>query len=125
MSASIRESTVEEAALDWFEELGYAIRHGPEIAPDEPGAERSGYDEVVLGRRLRDAIADLNEGIPDETQEEAFRKVLRPESPSLVANNRSFHRMLVDGVPVEYQRSDGSLAGDRAKPRTSTQPGAD
>jgi len=54
------ESVVEEAALSWLAGLGYTIRHGPDIAPDEPFAERDGYGQVVLERRLRQALHRLN-----------------------------------------------------------------
>lgn len=111
----VSESTVEDAALGWFDGLGYTVLHGPEIAPEEPAAERDSYEDVVLAGRLRKAIDRLNPRIPAEARREAFRKVTLPESPSLVANNRTFHRMLVDGVEVEYQREDGSIAGDRVR----------
>ena len=105
MSATnLSESVVEDAALGWFEQLGYTVLHGPLIAPGEPGAERATYQDVTLNARLRDAIAALNPQIPADAREEAFRKVLRPDSPTLVGNNRAFHRMLGDGVEVEYQR---------------------
>jgi len=110
---SLNESHVEEAALEWFGELGYSVGHGPQIAPDEPDAERSSFGDVVLARRLRDAIQRLNPLIPQEGQEEALRKVLRLDSPSFIGNNRAFHKMLRDGVEVEYSRADGSIAGDR------------
>jgi type I restriction enzyme R subunit len=109
------ESEVEEAALGWFEELGYAVLHGPDIAPEEPAAERSDYHQVLLEGRLREALARLNPAIPADALDEAFRKVTRPESPALLVNNRALHRMLVDGVEVEYSRPDGSVAGDRAR----------
>jgi type I restriction enzyme R subunit len=106
------ESTVEAAALSWFEELGYAVAHAPHLAPGEIAAERRSFADVVLAGRLRDAIAQLNPAIPSDAREEAFRKVLRHDASSLTANNRAFHRMLRDGVPVEYRRDDGSIAGD-------------
>ena len=109
------ESVVEQATLSWFEELGYAVAHGPSIAPGEPEAERNSFGDVVLVGRLRDAIDRLNPDIPAEAREEAFRKVLRPESPSLVGNNRAFHSMLRDGVEVEYRSDDGTIRGDRAR----------
>jgi type I restriction enzyme R subunit len=65
--------------------------------------------------RLRDAIRRLNPAIPGEAQEEALRKVLRVATPSLTQTNRAFHRMLRDGVPVEYPRPDGSIAGDHVR----------
>jgi type I restriction enzyme R subunit len=113
--AELNESAVEEAALSWFEELGYTILHGPNIAPGEPGEERDSLSHVVLQQRLQDAIDRLNPDIPDEARSEALRKVLRLDAPSLVGNNRAFHAMLRDGVEVEYRRDDGSIAGDRVQ----------
>jgi type I restriction enzyme, R subunit len=111
----IAESALECAALEWLCSLGYAITAGPDIAPGESLAERTNYGQVVLEGRLHAAIRDLNPGIPAEAQDEAVRRVLRAEHPSVVTNNRAFHRMLVDGVDVEYQRADGTIAGDKAR----------
>lgn len=109
------ESVVEQAALAWLEALGFAVAHGPEIAPGELAVERDDYGQVVLHRRLRDALARLNPDLPPEALDEAFRRLTRPESADLVANNRALHRMLVDGVNVEYRRPDGTIAGAQAR----------
>jgi type I restriction enzyme R subunit len=106
------ESTVEEAALAWLEGLSYAVNDGPEIAPGAPFAEREDYGQVVFERRLRQALQRLNPEAPPDAIDEAFRRLTRPDSPSLAANNHAIHRYLVEGVPVEYQRADGSLRGD-------------
>ena len=110
--AAFTESVVEQAALAWLESIGYLIVSGPEIAPGEMSAERENYGQVVLERRLRQALRRLNPQVPSDALEEAFRKLTRPDSPSLVANNHIVHKYLVEGVPVEYQRQDGSLGGD-------------
>ena len=89
---TIYESDIEKASLDWLADLGYTVLHGPDIAPDTPDAERSAYNEVILTRRLRNAVARLNPKIPADAQEEAT-----PQSPksrfllTLVQNNRAFH----------------------------------
>ena len=113
----LTESVVEDAALAWLEGLGYAVKHGPEIAPGEIFAERSDptYRDVVLERRLRDALVRLNPNLPAEAVEDAYRKLTRTDAPSLIDLNRTVHRMLVDGVTVEYRRSDGSIAGAQAR----------
>jgi type I restriction enzyme R subunit len=111
---SLNESHVEEAALEWFGELGYAVGHGPQMAPGEPAAERDSFGEVVLVGRLREALRQLNPTLPEEAREEALRKVLRVATPSLVQTNRAFHRLLRDGVDVEYARPDGSTKHDKA-----------
>jgi len=107
----IHEASVESAALSWLSSLGYAVLHGPAIAPGEPAAERTDYSQVILESRLRQAIDRLNPGLPAEAQEEAFRKLTRAAGATLVARNHAVHRMLTEGVTVEYRRSDGSIGG--------------
>jgi type I restriction enzyme R subunit len=63
----LNEFIVEEAALEWLGELGYAIGHWPQFAPGEPAAERDSFGEVVLVGRLREAIRRLNPAIPNVT----------------------------------------------------------
>jgi type I restriction enzyme R subunit len=115
MISGLTESQVEEATLEWLAGLGYTVLAGGLIAPDEPAAERDSYDEVVLARRLRRSLDRLNPDLPAEAIEDAFRKLLHPDAPSLVERNRAVHRMLVDGVTVEYRRPDGSIAGAQAR----------
>jgi type I restriction enzyme R subunit len=110
----LTESVVEEAALAWFEGLGYTILHGPDIAPGEPAAERDSYAQVLLEGRLREALARLNPQFPASARDEALRKLKHPEAPGLLANNRALHRYLVEGVPVEYP-AEGRIVGDHAR----------
>jgi type I restriction enzyme, R subunit len=111
------ESVVEEAALDWLSELGYTVLHGPEIALGEPAAERRdpNYRDVVLERRLGEAMGRLNPGLPQAAIEEARRKLMRSDGPSLVARNNRMHLLLVDGITVEHTRADGSIGGAQVK----------
>ena len=81
---AITESIVEEAAIDWLRGLGYQYLPGPDIACDGPYPERGSYADVLLEERLRSALAALNPDIPAEALEDAFRKVTRPDSPSLI-----------------------------------------
>jgi type I restriction enzyme R subunit len=113
--ARLNESVVEQAALAWLEGAGWRIAHGPDIAPDQPLAERRDYGEVMLSARLRDALARLNPAQPAEALEDAFRKLTRPEGAELVARNRALHRLLVDGVTVEYRDQDGAIRGAQAR----------
>jgi len=106
------ESVIEQTALDWLKEMGYTIAFGGDIAPDEPAAERENYGEVILTGRLKKALKRINPNIPAEALEDAFRKVTRPNLPSLVGNNRAFHKMLADGIEVEY-RHEGRIKGDK------------
>src|SRR6266481_1954594 len=111
---SFTESVVEDAALAWLESLGYTVKHGPEIAPGELFAERDDYGQVILASRLREALARLNPTLPAEAIDDAFRKITRLEGATLDARNRTFHRLLVDGVTVEH-RADGTIRGAQAQ----------
>ena len=111
----IAESEVEEAALDWLAGLGWSVAHGPDIEPDTPGEERSDYEEVVLKDRLRAALARLNPALPGEALDDAFRRLTSPEGANLETGNRAFHRMLVDGVTVEYRDKSGAVRGAQAR----------
>ena len=109
---TITEADVEKAALEWLSALGWRVAHGPDIAPGAPDAERDDYGQVVLDYRLRDALASLNPSLPDSALDDAFRKLTDPGGSTLEARNREFHRMLVNGVEVEYRDDGGRVRGD-------------
>ncbi len=114
-SSRLTESDVEDAALTWLGDLGWQITHGPDIAPDTLHAERTDYDEVVLAQRLRDSLVRLNPDLPITALDDAYRKLTHPEGSTLVARNRAFHRMTVDGVGVEYLTADGEIRGAQVR----------
>ncbi len=105
---SLAESDVEEAALAWFRELGFATVYGPSLLPEESRvAERLSEVDVILIERLRLSLGRINSKIPEAALEQAIRKLTRSETPSLVENNRRFHRMLVDGIDVDFLGLEG------------------
>ena len=108
------ESTIETATLDWFGEIGYTVRNGPSIAPGEAEADRDSYETPYLPQRLKDALFHLNPYLPIAALDDAFNKITRPEFPSPIQNNHAFHRMLIDGAPVEYL-GDGRIIYDTAR----------
>ena len=110
----VTESLVEDAALDRFRALGYHVRAGPDLGP-APGALRKSYAEVVIDSPLRGALTELNPDIPDDALRDAQRKLLRPAGATVEDRNRSFHRMLVDGVPIEYRDSAGVVRGAQVR----------
>ena len=109
---TITEADVEEAALAWLADLGWGVAHWPDIAPDTLNAERDDYAQVVLERRLRDSLAELNPSLPVYALDDAYRKLTRPEGSTLEARNREFHRMLVNGVEIEYREVGGRVRGE-------------
>jgi type I restriction enzyme, R subunit len=109
------ESAVEDATLAWLKSLGWSVKHGPDIAPEAPAAERIDYGQAVLAQRLRDWLARLNPALPADALADAFRKLRRLEGPTLEARNRAVHRLFVDGVTVEYRTQDGAIRGAQAR----------
>lgn len=105
------EDQLEKEALEWLGELGYTHLYGPDIAHDGDNPERESYRDVLLSMRLRSAIARLNPQIPLAAREDALRQVLELGVPVQLSANRLFHRLLVGGVPVQYQK-DGETRGD-------------
>ena len=108
--ASLSESVVEQATLDWFRALGYDVVGGPDMPPG-PQALRQSYADAFFPSVVRSALARLNPRLPDEALDDAFRKLTRPDGPTLEARNRAFHRMAVDGVTVEYRDDHGGIRG--------------
>ena len=119
----LTESVVEDAALEWFRALGYTVVGGPEMPPG-PHALRASHEEVLFRTSLRGALGRLNPELPDEALDDALRKLTQPEGATLEARNRSFHRLLVDGVKVEYRAADGAIRGAEVRAIDFDQPGA-
>ena len=111
---ALTESDLEQIVLGWFSELGYTHLYGPHIAPEEPLTERSDYSDPLLPNRLKSALSRLNPSFSSETLEDAFRKLTRIDSPSLIQRNQQFQKFLTEGVPVEY-RTEGRIKSDTAK----------
>ncbi len=105
------EDQLEQEALGWLADVGYQHRYGPELAPDGSTPERSDYRQVLLLDRLRQAVAALNPAVPKAARDDAVKLVSDLGTPVLLAANRQFHRLLVTGVPVQYQH-DGETRGD-------------
>ncbi len=105
------EDQLEQESLGWLEELGYNHVYGPDIAPDGDSPERSSFTQVLLPFRFREAIHRLNPDIPTHAREDAFKQVMDLGIPAQLVANRQFHKLLVNGVTVQYQK-DGETRGD-------------
>ena len=109
------EDLVEQAVLAIMRELGWRFEDPLEIAPDGPKRQRGAYGEVVLESLLEAVARRLNPEIPEEALQSALRQVQVSETPSLIEENRRIHRLLVDGIDVEYRRPDGTIKGDKVR----------
>ncbi len=112
----MNEDELEQLALDWFRDGGYEVVSGPDLLRDgdNPIGEREDTRQILLAKRLRAALEVLNPDIPAKALDEAVDILSKPKEPSLIANNRIFHELVLEGVPVEFER-DGERVGDRVK----------
>ena len=104
------EEQLELEALGWLATLGYTPLDARN--PDQdPRLVRVSNREVLLLGELQAAINRLNQSVPASAREDAFKQVLDMAQPALLSTNRAFHRVLVSGVPVQYQQA-GETRGD-------------
>ena len=107
------ESQLEEAALEWFEELGFEVVFGPDIAPEGEYPEREDYSDIILAERLKDALGRINSKMPSSAIEDAYRQISIPQSPSLLMNNKAFQKMITDGIDVSVKQADASYRTEK------------
>ena len=113
LSENFTEASLEEAAIEILQGLGYEYVFGPDFGKDGYLSERTDYREVVLKERIKDALFRINRDLPDDALEEAFRKIIIFNSPSLLENNRSFHKLLTEGIEVSF-RENGDVRTKQA-----------
>lgn len=113
--AFLSEHEIEQAMLDQLQTLNYSIEHDDIIGPDGTRPERESHDVVILKKRLGDAVARLNKDIPPEAQQDAIRQIMQTEFPSLLEENRRLHKLLVEGIDVEYYDDDGTLTAGKVR----------
>jgi len=105
------EDQLEQEALGWLASVGYTPLNARDLDHLDPRLERASTREVMLAVSLRAAIDRLNPAVPAAARDDAFRQVLDSGQPALLSANRAFHRLMVTGVPVQYQK-DGETRGD-------------
>ncbi|MGU5546763.1 type I restriction endonuclease subunit R [Aeromonas veronii] len=105
------EDQLEQEVLGWLAEVGYRVVCGYDVAPDSDNPWRANFNQVLLLDQLRGAVARLNPSVPMVAREDALAQVVNLDTPAQLSANRAFHRLLVNGVPVQYQR-DGETVGD-------------
>lgn len=111
--AFLSEAAIELALLEQLRGLGYRLEREENIGPDGHHPERESHDEVVLKKRFESAVACLNPALPTEAQQDAVRKVMQSELPSLLEENRRLHKLMTEGVDVEFYAEDGTLTAGK------------
>ena len=114
-SHNIYEDELEQAALEWFEELGYETAFAPDISPGGDYPERSDYSDVILEERLKDALKRINPDLPQEALDDALHQILVPLNPALIDNNHLFQKMVTDGVNATFRANDGRIVSKQVR----------
>ncbi|MBN8714354.1 MAG: type I restriction endonuclease subunit R [Xanthomonadales bacterium] len=107
------EQLVEDVAAIHFGAIGATVKRGVD---NDDAAERAGSEHWLLQGRLASALQRLNPQLPHEVLEGVARTLSHPPHPTLIQNNRWFHGLLADGVPVEYRDAkSGEMRGGRVR----------
>jgi type I restriction enzyme R subunit len=113
--AFISEAELENSLLKQLADLGYTLKTEDEVGPDGSAPLRESHDDVIFKKSLEAAVARLNPDLQEEARSDVVRKITQSEFPNLLAENRRIHRLLTDGVDVEYFAKDGTLSSTQAK----------
>lgn len=95
------EYLVEQAAINWLEELGYAYIHGSDLSRE--AGERDSYRQVILKKRFIKAIKRINPWLTDGLAEEVYRKVMELEHPDFIVKGKIFYELLTNGVKITFR----------------------
>lgn len=112
--SSFTENHLEQAVLEWFQDLGYQTLYGPDISPGGSFAERESFGDVVLYGRLHSALKRINRQYSDRVIDDLAKKVTRQQSLSISQNNAAFQRIITDGVDIEMHQKDGRIKTEKA-----------
>jgi len=101
----ITENIIEQSAIEILQSQEWEYINGKEISPEGLYCERESFEQIILTKRLREALAKINPSLPADALDAAIQKVLRISLPDLLHNNEEFHRLLVEKVKIPYQQN--------------------
>ncbi|HQM84242.1 MAG TPA: type I restriction endonuclease subunit R [bacterium] len=108
---NLTESHIESFAIELLEKEGFSYLYGPDFAPDSDNPMRGSFEDVIIPDLLKKAVDRINSSIPEDARVDAIKQVMRLSSPELISSNEVFHRMLTEGITVNYQKN-GNKRGD-------------
>ena len=93
----VNENTLEQAIISELQEMGYDYLYGPDINRD--------YHEVILEDCFKESMMNINPDITMEIVSEAYKTIRNHSLLKLEDVNASFHKLLVEGVPIPYKKN--------------------
>ncbi len=109
----LSEADIEHLLIEQFQNLGYTYLSDVIASPDGSQPERESYRDVILTRRLKEAIDRLNPTIPPSARDDAYKKIIATAKPNLIEENRRLHQALVEGIDVEFYADNGTIRGGK------------
>ena len=114
MNYKISEEDVEYSFIENLKKQNYQYFSGSEIASYSENPQREGFSSVVLEKHFKESLKKVNPDVPESARVETYQKVLNLGSDDLMDNNEKFHKMLAEGVTVEYFK-DGQSKSEIVK----------
>lgn len=108
------ESTVQRAAIEWLQELGYTHIRGNELNRD--------LKKVVLEPELRQFLERTYPTVPSTAINEALASFTQQESMDLHYRNREFHLKLTQGITVSWKDKQGKECAQHLYPINYEEP---
>ncbi|MDD4496507.1 MAG: HsdR family type I site-specific deoxyribonuclease, partial [Eubacteriales bacterium] len=112
--SNFNENHLEQAVMEWFQDLGYQTLYGPDISPGGSFAERESFGDVVLYGRLHSALKRINRQYSERVIDELVKKITRQQSLSISQNNAAFQKIITDGIDVEVRQKGGGVKTEKA-----------
>src|SRR6266567_4444667 len=94
--AGMSEADWEQFVMDELAELAWEPKEGKEIA--KGSGERDSWTELIVPRRLREAITRINPALPASAVEDAVKVVITATSRDARAENFRMHEFLTRGI---------------------------
>jgi type I restriction enzyme R subunit len=115
----ISEDDIERAILKKLhQQFGFELLNCYTVDPNDlnDGSNRTDKRDVILEDRLREAALRLNPKIPESAIDEALAKLMdKRYAMSPIAANREIDGLIRDGIPVEFENSEGKKDQGRVR----------
>ncbi len=95
----------EQSLIEWLQGQGYEYAYGPDIAPNQPGAERELFTEVVLKSRLLTSVRRFNPHLPAEQAEQVVADIASYYNADIVLGNKEMYTFIVEGVKKTWREN--------------------
>src|SRR5690625_1627234 len=113
--AYLTEDELEDILEGQFRDLGYQVTKDDTVGPSGTHPERETLRDVVLWKRVDDALRRLNPRFPQDALDAARRELQNYNVSGLLPENRRMHVLMTNGVEVEFANAEGRSTFDNVR----------